>query len=681
MIFQSKKVKFLLIFIFFLIVQGIVQGQDMVEKDQNSKALKANDLNAQAVVRVFDPAKQPVKNLDKSDFIFKVNGQPGEISTVTSRKQKLVYLQNPDRQEHIEPRLFVFIFNVCTHRTNLSKNFVHLFNGYVNPGDHIIVIMNGSVQEEITVEDPQVEAEKIAGQIASVSRSTREKIDSLEFKQRYLAASLLGDFQRKEKTDLEKKLEFFFADYEDLYREYTRLLCEPTEAIYDGLAQYLKGRDLEKWVFQFNQVPGFHQLKQKGNLNRQINLYVAKKKVRNPYSEKLAPVDASFQNRAEVLSRRFLNTGAVFYTIDIPESSGMDWTHYEESVTPLTPVYISNLLSRMTGGSIFNQIGPGALEKENLFYILNYHISPGMNQPENIDSPGISIESRNKNHNVIYDRYAYCPGEPMKQSGFQTKLPGDSIDQSALPTILQKVADYCKRLEAVSLSFYCTEDIIESINEKKNFAKGEFMKGGVTGIRTEVNKIKYGYRLVKDSVKDKPLEERLLFEKNGFKKLSENVSLTTRFKYGFLVFSPGDFQLNSRSLYNYRIVNKRSWHGENVWIIEALLKDRMKSANLLQGRFWVNENDFSIVRIEFLQQSLFNFEDILAEAKRNGAEPEISIILEYDYLKNGIRFPSKLFYEEAYRQGERLYIRSSLDVTLNDYIFYKVESKVDLDKN
>jgi len=87
------------------------------------------------------------------------------------------------------------------------------------------------------------------------------------------------------------------------------------------------------------------------------------------------------------------------------------------------------------------------------------------------------------------------------------------------------------------------------------------------------------------------------------------------------------------------------------------------------------------MRVEFLQQSIFNFDIIEANAKGHNAKPAISFLIEYDYYKNGLRFPSKLYSEEAYRKGTTLKIESSMIVTLTDYIYYNVESKFDIDEN
>ena len=111
----------------------------------------------------------------------------------------------------------------------------------------------------------------------------------------------------------------------------------------------------------------------------------------------------------------------------------------------------------------------------------------------------------------------------------------------------------------------------------------------------------------------------------------------------------------------------------------------------LYGRIWVRESDFSILKIEWNQKSIINFDLIEEEAKRFNETPVIKFYTEYALDKNGIRFPSKYSITETYsrRAGGRetrsetyrrrmggSYTRSKTTVVYKDYKFFTVKTEV-----
>jgi len=249
------------------------------------------------------------------------------------------------------------------------------------------------------------------------------------------------------------------------------------------------------------------------------------------------------------------------------------------------------------------------------------------------------------------------------------ELPEEAIDQNMLSDILGKVASYCKRLEAISLNFFCIEEIDEktanAVRHQDKIFKGKSVIE---------NKYTYGYQLIRD--KDKVREKRILLKQNGWKREIENAPLKTRFKYKNIVYGPSSFNQHSQPYYQYRIIGKRTWQDKNALIVEAT-PNYEGDHRFASGKFWVDEKDYSILRIEIYQQSIKNFAEIEQLAEKHGVEPRLTIINEYDILKNGIRFPSRVYYEEAYkdRQG-KLIIQSQAYVTFKDYQFFTVETKV-----
>jgi hypothetical protein len=238
-----------------------------------------------------------------------------------------------------------------------------------------------------------------------------------------------------------------------------------------------------------------------------------------------------------------------------------------------------------------------------------------------------------------------------------------------LPGILGKVASYCKRLEAISLNFFCIEEIDEkttnAVQQQDKIFKGKSVIE---------NKYTYGYQLIRDENIVK--EKRILLKQNGWKREIENAPLKTRFKYKNIVYGPSSFNQHSQPYYQYRIIGKRTWHDKNALIVEAA-PNYEGDHRFASGKFWVDEKDYSILRIEIYQQSIKNFAEIEQMAEKHGVEPRLTIINEYDVLKNGIRFPSRVYYEEAYKNKQgKLIIRSQAYVTFKDYRFFTVETKV-----
>jgi hypothetical protein len=249
------------------------------------------------------------------------------------------------------------------------------------------------------------------------------------------------------------------------------------------------------------------------------------------------------------------------------------------------------------------------------------------------------------------------------------ELLKESIDQNMLAGILGKVASYCKRLEAISLNFFCIEEIDEktanAVQQQDKIFKGKSVIE---------NKYTYGYQLIRDENIVK--EKRILLKQNGWKREIENAPLKTRFKYKNIVYGPSSFNQRSQPYYQYRIIGKRAWHDKNALIVEAT-PNYEGDHRFASGKFWVDEKDYSILRIEIYQQSIKNFAEIEKMAEKHGVEPRLTIINEYDILKNGIRFPSRVYYEEAYKNKQgKLIIRSQAYVTFKDYRFFTVETKV-----
>ncbi len=100
--------------------------------------------------------------------------------------------------------------------------------------------------------------------------------------------------------------------------------------------------------------------------------------------------------------------------------------------------------------------------------------------------------------------------------------------------------------------------------------------------------------------------------------------------------------------------------------------------NSLYGKVWIRKKDFNILKIEWEQESMENFEEIEKIAEWFGAKPKIIFVSEFGFEKNKIRFPNKYFVKEVYilPRGRR-FLWSETTVVYDKYRFISVDAGVE----
>jgi hypothetical protein len=162
---------------------------------------------------------------------------------------------------------------------------------------------------------------------------------------------------------------------------------------------------------------------------------------------------------------------------------------------------------------------------------------------------------------------------------------------------------------------------------------------------------------------------------NGKDKHEKGAKLKTRvFKYKNVIFGPiGLFSHSAQQNHDYEIKDHKEYSGEKVYVVEVRPKHEGIEGNLF-GKAWISKHDHSILKIEWEQESIGNYDRILKMAERLRATTKIKSTSEYAFKKNGIRFPSKYFIEEKYHIRKRkVFIRSITEVIYQDYKFFTVE--------
>jgi hypothetical protein len=253
-----------------------------------------------------------------------------------------------------------------------------------------------------------------------------------------------------------------------------------------------------------------------------------------------------------------------------------------------------------------------------------------------------------------------------------------------LEGILKKCSDYCERLDNIALFFICKEKIEEvilhprrKINMSRSAIQGrqnEILGAGVK-FDKEKNKYEYDYQLIREG--PKTIERRTLIEENGKKKHVENALLKTkRFKYERVILGPiGLLSKNRQKIHDYMIIGENKVNGLDAFIIEAI-PNQFSTLDHTYGKIWISKKDFSILKIEWYQESIGNYSNLAETARKLNAIPKLKITSEYFLEKNGIRFPSKHIVWEEYKKKDFTFLQSYTIIKYSEYKFFIVETEV-----
>lgn len=255
--------------------------------------------------------------------------------------------------------------------------------------------------------------------------------------------------------------------------------------------------------------------------------------------------------------------------------------------------------------------------------------------------------------------------------------------QAKLNEILKKTAEYCERLKQIALNFVCHENITEMIysyNKKLVYKKIAVSSGLVWTTELKLKKsIKnsyvYDYQMVKRG--EELTEKRILLKENGKEKHEKDAELKIeRLTSEYLVYGPVGF-LSSywQKFFNYEIIGQENIEGKKTVVVKAS-PNEPREENYNFGKIWIDENDFSVLKIEWEPRSVKGFEDRVSSSvgtlKRN-----LSWIVFYNIEKNGIKFPSQQFIEETFilETGSK-HPKYEVSFIYDDYKFFTVETEV-----
>ncbi|MCP4152035.1 MAG: hypothetical protein GY757_30115 [bacterium] len=249
--------------------------------------------------------------------------------------------------------------------------------------------------------------------------------------------------------------------------------------------------------------------------------------------------------------------------------------------------------------------------------------------------------------------------------------------QKRLNRILKRSAQYCDQLKIKLFHFVCKEEIHEYVN---------YTVGTPLGARI-TNYFLYQYQIFKN--KEGMEENRILLIENRKHSYRKNSPLKTQsFKHGQLIIAPIDLlSEKAQERFDYKIVGEELRDGNKEIMLEVLPNfskkpDAEEKQDLLFGKVWIIDGEeFGISKVEWNPKYITNFDEILKLANRLKSVPDIRIYCEFDVEEFGLRFPSKYYIEEVYRQRGTRMLRAQVRVLYKKYRFFKVSTDVEVEKD
>lgn len=279
----------------------------------------------------------------------------------------------------------------------------------------------------------------------------------------------------------------------------------------------------------------------------------------------------------------------------------------------------------------------------------------------------------------------------LEASAFSGLTPDDrqTTPTLDLDSILKRLAGYCQRLENSAFDFICLEEIKETINPALDMNRPrESLKDWAYWDLTRWNSIVpialkqnnsyvYDYQCIREG--GKMHETRTLLKENRKKRKEPNAKLKTAvIVYGNALLWPvGLFGERFQAQYDYKIAGDGMIDGRSVVVIDATPRAGIPETRSLYGKAWVDTETLDILKIEWSERHIGRYEIFAKRGERYKRTPRLRVRSELKAEKNGIRFPSSLFIEEAYLNDRgRAFIRSLTNVVYKDFKFFTVEVEI-----
>jgi len=292
---------------------------------------------------------------------------------------------------------------------------------------------------------------------------------------------------------------------------------------------------------------------------------------------------------------------------------------------------------------------------------------------------------------------ALAPAQtPPPQKAIPDQLPAVS---PSLETLLAKAAEYCRKLESSAFDFVCREEIRETVDPKLDAAHGSPSNSPPAGVPEAaapygtprysgpgVN-VSWTKKVKRSFINDYQCirsgrairETRTQLEENGRVKVVPNAELQTSVVvFGTALLAPvGMFGEHFQSGYDFAIAGHDRIGETPVVIVDARPKPGAPPIRNLYGQAWVDPATGGILKIEWSESRVGNFDVFAQRGELYKRTPRLIIRSEFSAEKNGLRFPSRLSVEETYvKESGKAFVRSRTEVVYKDFKFSTVEFEV-----
>ena len=240
------------------------------------------------------------------------------------------------------------------------------------------------------------------------------------------------------------------------------------------------------------------------------------------------------------------------------------------------------------------------------------------------------------------------------------QTPAGKTQGDRLAAVLTRSAEYCRRLSGAALDFVCLEEVKEE----------------TARLTPETKVFLYDYQFIRKNEEAK--EKRTLVAVDGKKVRAQETELqAVMFRYENVLFGPvGLLSKSWQAYHQYTVVGEQGEGTGKALVIEATPGPAPLEPHCY-GRLWVREKDGAVLKIVWDQRSLGNYRDVAEWAKSHGAEARITAYCEYGIEKNGLRFPSRNYSEQATVDPDgRKKVAALIAVAYKDYKFFTVETQV-----
>jgi hypothetical protein len=205
---------------------------------------------------------------------------------------------------------------------------------------------------------------------------------------------------------------------------------------------------------------------------------------------------------------------------------------------------------------------------------------------------------------------------------------------------------------------------------------------------TAVKSYTFSYRLLKRGTKIR--EERdWLSSKDNIPISRDQVVKPTTFFSQRAIFAPLTLLARERQeRYNFRFIRFDTRKDRSAAVIEVIPKYE-EQENTIYGKIWIDLEDYSVLKIEADPRSINGYQSLKKIEKQLNARLFLTLEIQFDKLRDGIRFPTEVLLLEQYKGGRYVSIykgpkgweRNRTTFSYTDYRFFDVNVEVSIDKD